>query len=53
MSTLVEMTENLNMSFRIGKPAESDRTIFNQTHCPCGPGYQEMADELKVESRLR
>ena len=51
--TLVEMTENLNTSFRMGKSAELGSNISNQARHSCGPGYQEMADELKVESRLR
>ena len=55
MPTLVEMTENLNTSFHIIESAgvvTSSQAVM-QAHRPCGPGYQEMADELKVESRLR
>jgi hypothetical protein len=51
MPTLGEMTENLNTSFQMGKSAGV--VASSQAHRPRGPGYQEMADELKVESRLR
>lgn len=51
MPTLAEMTENLSTSFCMGKSAGV--IALSQAHRPRGPGYQEMADELKVESRLR
>jgi hypothetical protein len=51
--TLREMIENLNTSFRMGEPAGVVASSQAHAHRPRGPGYQEMADELKVESRLR
>jgi hypothetical protein len=49
MPSLLEMTENLKISFRTVKVAD----IAASNHRHRGPGYQEMADELKVESRFR
>jgi hypothetical protein len=51
MPSLDEMIENLRISFRMATTA--DVPASNHADRPRGPGYQEMADELKVESRLR
>jgi hypothetical protein len=53
MPTLLEMTENLKVSFRIVEGPGSGIVASNHAHRHCEPGYQEMADELKVESWLR
>lgn len=47
MPTLLEMTKNLKASFRMVEGSASNHV--RRCH---GPGYQEMADELKVESQL-
>jgi hypothetical protein len=52
MPSLDEMIENLKISFRMGKAADIP-TSNHAAGRPRGPGYQEMADELKVESRFR
>ena len=51
MPTLSEMTENLKVSFRMVEG--SGIAASDHAHRHRGPGYQKMADELKVESRLR
>jgi hypothetical protein len=48
--TVPEMTENLKVSFCINKTASNASS--NPTCCYRGPGYQVMADEVKVESWL-
>ena len=48
MLTLLKMTKNLKALFCMVEGSAS-----NHDHHCCGPGYQEMADELKVESWLR
>ena len=50
MPSLDEMIENLRISFRMATTA--DVPASDHADHPRGPGYQEMADELKVESRL-
>jgi hypothetical protein len=47
MPSLDEMIENLRISFHMATTA--DVPASNHADCLCGPGYQEMADELKVE----
>jgi hypothetical protein len=53
MPTLLEMTENLKVSFHMVEgSSQSDVTASNCVHHHRGPSYQKMADKLKVESRL-
>lgn len=51
--TLLEMTENLKVLFcMVEGLGRSGVVAFNHARQHCGPGYQEMANELKVESQL-